>query len=335
MFDEESPMTNAQLALFVRKDGDQRGSNRFINYALLILIFATAYRTRAQEVPTLSVNVNVVSLLATVHDHRGRLINNLTANDFLLKEDGIPQKIRYFSRETDLPLTIGLLIDTSRSQAEVLEKERSASITFLNQVLREGKDKAFVVEFDERVQALQGLTSSREKLTSALGQLTIPDQVATLLYSAIQQSSENLMSKQQGRKAFILLTDGVAYKDPVSIGAAIESAQRADTIIYTIRFSGSVHAYRPARVAVIGVMKERGKLELGQMTQKTGGTSYGVTKNRTIETIYSQIEDELRNQYSIGYTPMRLSADGMYHKIELTTKDRNLIVDTRDGYYAK
>lgn len=285
--------------------------------------------------PTIFVNVNVVSLLATVHDRHGRLIDNLTASDFVLKEDGVPQQIRYFARETDLPLTIGLLIDTSRSQTEVLEKERNASTTFLNQVLREGKDKAFIVEFDERVQVLQGLTSSRSELSSALGQLTIPDRAATLLYSAIQQSSEKLMSKQPNRKALIVLTDGVAYKDPVSIGAAIESAQRADTILYAIRFSGPVRSYRPVKMAVIGAMKERGKAELGRMTKETGGMSYGVTKTRTIDVVYSQIEDELRNQYSIGYTPARSSADGKYHKIELTTKDRHLLVDTRDGYYAK
>jgi VWFA-related protein len=304
--------------------------------ALFVLIFAITAMADAQQVPTLSVNVNVVSLLATVHDHDGRIVNNLTPDNFVLKEDGIPQKIRYFSRETNLPLTIGLLIDTSRSQKEVLERERSASNTFLDQVLREDKDQAFVVHFDTRVETLQGLTSSRSELASALAQLSIPNEVATLLYSAIRESSQEFTGKQPpGRKALILLTDGVAYKDPISVGDAIESAQRADTIIYAIRFSGPLSFRGPVRTAIFAGASEQGKLGLERMAKETGGAYYEVRKSQTIEAIYSQIEDALRSQYSIGYTPGRQAADGKYHKIKLTTTDHHLIVDTRDGYYAK
>jgi VWFA-related protein len=139
-----------------------------------------------------------------------------------------------------LPLTTGLLVDTSRSQTRVLAEESDASYTFLDQVLREGKDQAFVVHFDERVETLQGLTSSRSQLASSLARLSIAEHVATLIYSAVEGSSENLMKNQPGRKAFILLTDGVAYKDPTSIETAIEYAQRADTIIDSIRFSDSI-----------------------------------------------------------------------------------------------
>jgi VWFA-related protein len=299
------------------------------------ILFVAAAHLWAQDVPTISTDVNLVTLLATVHDRDGRIVSDLTRDDFVLKEDGAPQKIRYFSRESDLPLTIGILVDTSRSQRGVLEQESMASNKFLNQVLREGKDQAFVTHFDTRVEMLQGLTSSRSELASALGQLTIPDQVATLLYSAIRESSNNVMSKQSGRKAMILLTDGVAFKDPASLQSAVEAAQRADTILYSIRFSDPVEAYRPLRAAVLAAAKERGKQELERMAKETGGVSYAVTKDQTIETIYSQIEDSLRNQYSIGYTPPRTAADGKYHKIKLTTKDGHLIVVTRDGYYAK
>lgn len=178
-------------------------------------------------------------------------------------------------------------------------------------------------------------TSSRSELVAALGQLTIPDQFATLLYSAIRESSNNVMSKQSGRKAIILLTDGVAFKDPASLESAVESAQRADTILYSIRFSDPVEAYRPLRAAVLAAAKERGKQELERMAKETGGVSYAVTKSQSIEAIYAQIENSLRNQYSISYTPPRAAADGKYHKIKLTATDRHLIVDTRDGYYAK
>jgi VWFA-related protein len=302
--------------------------------SVLILCLAAA-RLAAQDVPTISTDVNLVTLLATVHDHDGRIVNDLTRDDFVLKEEGAPQKIRYFSRESDLPLTIGILVDTSRSQRGVLEQECAASNKFLNQVLREGKDQAFVTHFDIRVETLQGLTSSRSELASALGQVTIPDQVATLLYSAIQESSNHVMSNQSGRKAMILLTDGVAFKDPLSLESAVESAQRADTILYSIRFSDPVEAYRPIRAAVLAAAKERGKQELERMAKETGGVSYAVTKNQTIEAIYAEIENSLRNQYSIGYTPPRAAADGKYHKIKLTTNERHLIVDTRGGYYAK
>ena len=300
-----------------------------------ILIFVTGTPALAQDVPTLSVNVNVVSLFATVHDHDGRILNNLTADDFLLKEDGAPQKISYFSRESDLPLTVGILVDTSRSQREVLGQESKASDTFLEQVLRESKDQAFIAHFDTRVEILQGLTSSRSELASALDQLTIPEEFATLLYSAVRDSSNNVMRKQPGRKAIILLTDGVAFKDPEVIESAIEAAQRADTIIYSIRFSDPLEPYRPVRAAILAAAKERGKQELERMAKETGGVSYKVTKTNTIEAIYAKIEDSLRNQYSIGYTAPRATADGKYHKIKLATKDRHLIIDTRDGYYSK
>jgi VWFA-related protein len=305
-----------------------------MNVARSVLIFIVVSSMFAQDVPIFSAKVNEVSLLTTVRDHDGRIIKDLTADDFALEDNGQHQKIRYFSKESDLPLTIGLLVDTSRSQTGVLEDESSASYTFLDQVLREGKDQAFVVHFDERVETLQGLTSSRSQLKSALDKLSIPADLATLIYSAVRDSSENIMKEQQGRKALILLTDGVAYKDPISLETAIEFAQRAGTIIYSIRFSDPVHFRGPFRSAVLAGMKERGKVDLERMSKETGGTSYEVTKDQTIEQIYSRIEDALRYQYSIGYTPEQSATDGKYHKIKLTTRDRHFIVETRRGYYA-
>jgi VWFA-related protein len=299
------------------------------------LILAIAAKAWSQEASIFSTNVKVVSLLATVRDNDGKIVNNLIQDDFVLEEDGKPQTIRYFSRESDLPLTIGLLVDTSRSQEGVLETERRASLTFLDQVLREDKDKAFVVSFDVNVAILQGLTSSKKELEAALDRLQIPGQFATLIFSAIRDSSENILRKQAGRKAVILLTDGVAFRDPVSIGAAIEFAQRADAIVYSIRYSDRTPMFRPIRSAVMGIAKERGKEGLERMARETGGASYEVRNSETIEQIYSRIENALRNQYSIGYTPLRPTGDGKYRKIKLKTKDRNLVVTTRDGYYAQ
>src|ERR1700682_1646786 len=175
------------------------------------LLFGAAFRSWAQE-PTFSADVTVVTVLATVHDREGHIAKNLTRDDFVLQEDGVPQTIGYFSRESDLPLTIGLLVATSRSQTGVLEPERRASYTFLDKVLRENTDQALVVQFDTKVKVLQGLTYSRKDVAAALDRLTIPGQFATLVFDAIRQASEDVMRTQKGRKAFILLSDGVAFR---------------------------------------------------------------------------------------------------------------------------
>ena len=311
------------------------GFDPLAKFALAILVVALGAAIGAQQGPTISSRVNVVMLFATVHDADGKVVKNLTRGDFVLLEDGAPQRIDYFAQESDLPLTIGLLVDTSRSQTGVLEKERSASYTFLDQVLREGVDQAFVVHFDLRVETLQRPTSSRDDLELALGRLKIPERDSTLVFSAIKDSSEDLMRPLMGRKAFILLSDGVAYKEPTSITTAIEYAQRADTIIYPIRFSDPVPFSRPVVGAILAIASEHGKQGLHRMANETGGAYFEVTASQSIEDIYSQIEEALRNQYSIGYTPARAQSDGKYHKIKLTTKNRHLTVNTRAGYYAK
>ena len=300
------------------------------------LFFAVIARLWSQEQqPTFSADVKVVSFLATVRDKDGRVVRDLTPDDFVLLEDGAPRKIRYFSQETDLPLTVGLLVDTSRSQTGVLDQERRASRTFLDRVLRPDKDQAFIAHFDERVDVLQGLTSDKARLAASLDRLSIPGHYATLIFSAVKECAEGVMRRQAGRKAFILLTDGVAYHDEVTIGTAIEFAQRADTIVYAIRFSDAVHPYRPIRAAVLSAAKEKGKGALARMARETGGTSFDVSPARPIEAVYAQIEEALRNQYSIGYTPDRPPGAGQYHKILLKPKRKGLVVTARDGYYER
>ncbi|MGC1967053.1 MAG: VWA domain-containing protein [Candidatus Acidiferrales bacterium] len=307
----------------------------FIKFALPILLAAAVLTAAAQQSPTISTRTNLVSLIATVHDPDGRVVKNLTPDDFLLLEDGKPQQIIYFSQESDLPLTIGLLVDTSRSQTGVLEQERRASYTFLDQVLREGTDHAFIAHFDIRVGILQDPTSSRDALQMALERLKIPDRDSTLVFSAIKECSEDPMYHLRGRKAFILLSDGVAHKESTSITEAIEYAQRADTIIYPIRFADPENFSRPVIGAILAIASQHGKQGLHRMANETGGAYFEVTPNESIEDIYAQIEEDLRNQYSVGYTPGRAKPDGKYHKIKLTTKDRHFTVNTRAGYYAK
>jgi VWFA-related protein len=222
---------------------------------------------------------------------------------------GVPQTIRYFSRESDLPLTIGLLVDTSRSQIGVLERERRASQSFLDQVLRGDKDRAFVADFDFRVEVLQDLTSSRTKLAAALDEMKIPPRGSTLLDRAVRECSENQMRKQPGRKAFVVLSDGVDVRSKTTITAAIEYAQRADTIIYSILFSKwPLIGYEPTVTVELAIMKARGRRAMQRLARETGGAYFEVSKDNPIEKIYASIEEQLRNQYGIGYTPERKDA---------------------------
>jgi len=227
--------------------------------ALIALLGSEALLRAQNAATTIAVNVRVVTLPVTVRDKHGKIVRDLTKDDFALQEDGRAQTIKYFSQDSNLPLTLGLLVDTSRSQTNVLEAERNASRSFLDQMLVQSKDKAFVIHFDHEVELLQDLTSSHEKLQAALDLLKTPSDHersndpndtsnspsdsgshhggGTQLYDAVFLASNELMKKQQGRKALIILTDGVDRGSKTYLEGAIESAQRADTVIYSIYFA--------------------------------------------------------------------------------------------------
>jgi VWFA-related protein len=300
----------------------------------LLLAALPCAAARAAQQATFSTSVDLVTLLATVRNRDGGIVDDLNQDDFELEEDGRPQTIRYFSRESNLPLTLGLLVDTSRSQLHVLEPERKASYAFLDSMLREG-DQAFVAKFDLDVEVLQSLTASRESLAAALDQLRIPGRISTLLFDAIHQTSDDPMKRQKGRKAFILLSDGFDYGSKTTLPAAIEYAQRADTLIYSIWFHEKAEPYRPLRAGVQAILQTKGKSAMQRLSLETGGRFFEVSKDRSIESIYSQIEEELRNQYSFGYTSDHHGDDKLYRKIKLTTKRPGLIVQTRAGYYPR
>jgi VWFA-related protein len=359
-----------------------------------------------QETTTIKKDVNVVNVLATVRNKQGQIVTTLTKDDFKLEDDGKLQTIRYFAKVTDLPLTLGLLVDTSVSQRRVLEQERTASYTFLEQLLREWKDKAFVVHFDMEIELLQDLTNSRPKLEAALQKLEVPNMRqaqtggsndpsqpqwgggGTKLYDAIFLASDEITAKQQGRKALIILSDGVDQGSKVSLSRAIEAAQRSDTLVYTILFAdpqaynnvaggypgghhggmgypgggypgggypgggrhgggypgggypgggypgGSGGGGNPGGGGRTSHGHADGKQVMQQLAQQTGGRFYEVSKHESIEQIYASIGEELRNQYSLGFTPDRAQADEGYHKILLTTTQKDLTVQARDGYYS-
>ncbi len=236
-------------------------AKRALLMASCFLIAFAPVSVRSQEskdaVSTVSVDVKVVTLPVTVRDKHNQIVRDLTKDDFILQEDGRSQIIKYFSQDANLPLTLGLLVDTSWSQREVLDQERNASHSFFDQMLVQEKDKAFLIHFDRQVELLQDLTHNREKLQSALELLKTPDrepssttndpnsksgsgrsEAGTLLYDSIFLASNELMKKQPGRKAVIILSDGVDRGSKTTLDSAIESAQRADTVVYTILFAG-------------------------------------------------------------------------------------------------
>src|SRR5579872_4815274 len=211
------------------------------------LLSAGACIARAQDEATFTTGVKVVNVLATVRTRKNEIVRDLTKDDFILTENGRPQAIRYFSKETDLPLTVGLMVDTSMSQQKVLESERTASFRFLDQVLRESKDKLFVMQFDMAVQLRQPLTSSRQTLEEVLPYVDTPTRRelglqnggGTLLFDAVVKASNDVLKNQKNRKAMVVLSDGGENGSTASLLDAIEAAQRADTLIYSILFSDS------------------------------------------------------------------------------------------------
>src|ERR1700681_3040054 len=300
-----------------------------------------------QSAATLKVNVNVVQLFFNVKDKKGALIPSLTKNDFQIFEDGKPQTIKYFAAESNLPLTLGILIDASGSQANVLDMEKQVGGEFLSQILRD-KDLAFVLSFDVQSELLQDFTSSvhalKEALNTArintaggsgggipgLGGGTVPTigtPKGTVLYDAVYLASHDELAQQVGRKAMILLTDGEDQGSQLKIKDAIESAQKADAIVYVLLcadrgFYGSVG------------MGYSGEGEMRRLTEQTGGRVINVgNKFDKLREAFDQIAAELRSQYNLGYTPTNTQLDGGYRKLEIKCK-QNYKIQSRAGYYA-
>ena len=335
---------------------------------------------------TPSVDARLVNIPVVVHDKKGALVQNLTKDDFVLMVDNQVQTIRYFNVDTDLPLTLGLLVDVSMSQRDVLDDERTASFAFLDDSLTgpAGRDKAFIVQFARQTDLLQDVTSSKPKLQAGLRQLEAqprPDDASvtpvntgsdngnnsdsstrtrrgggTTLYDALFLSSDELMKKQTGRKAVIILSDGVDSGSKESLASSIEAAQRADTIVYAIYFKGQEAnsgfnrnqegGYPGGRRGGGGgypgggggypgggggypgggqgrqpqnlPARADGKKILQRMADETGGGLFEVSKKMTIADIYKQIGAELRAQYGLGFTPDKNTASDGYHRIDLS-----------------
>jgi len=387
----------------LRLTGDtmSRQKSEFRFFAFFVCFFSGLFLAQAQTAApsegqqpakpttTLSVDVKVVTLPVTVRDKKGQIVTNLTKDDFTLVEDNRPQTIKYFNLDTNLPLTLGLLVDTSMSMRNAFDQEKSASKTFLNQMLTKPQDKAFLIHFDREVELLQDLTASKDKLSSALEELGPTQEVSspdssdsgsgqrahrgggTQLYDAIFLAADELMKKQQGRKALVLLSDGEDRGSRETLNSAIEAAQRANTVVYTIYFKGEEqHSDYGNHGGGMGrphggmgggypgggggypggggggypggrggqhpseAPHVDGKKIMIQIAEQTGGRMYEAKKKENFDQVYTSIAEELRSQYMLGYTPDKSSSDESYHKITLTAKKKDLFVQTRDGYYA-
>jgi VWFA-related protein len=296
---------------------------------------------------TLKVNVEVVQLFFNVKDKHGTLIPDLTKDNFDVSEDGKPQTIKYFKAETDLPLTLGILIDSSGSQINVLEMEKTVGGSFLESILRP-KDEAFVISFDIDINLLQDFTNSVSRLRHALNEARIntggvscsggpmgpqgpipcssTGPRGTALYDAVYLASHDEFSHEVGRKAMILLTDGEDQGSRLKIKDAIEAAQKADAICYVLLIADR---------GFYGLGGYSGDSEMRKLTQETGGRVIQVgNKIEKLRQAFDQISQELRSQYNIGYTPTNTTRDGSFRKVEIKPKQGEYKIQARSGYYA-
>ncbi len=294
------------------------------------------------DLQTFKAQVNVVNLFFNVKDKHGMLIPSLTKDDFQVFEDGKPQTIKYFSAESHEPLTLGIMIDTSASQTRVLDLEQEACAQFLHDVLRD-KDLAFVINFDVDVDLDQDFTSNIRDLTRALNKMQINAGVGggppglgggpvpttprgTLLYDAIYLGADEKLKNEVGRKAMIIFTDGEDEGSRLRIQDAIEAAQKADTICYVILIADR---------GFYGGFGYSGDSDMQKLAQATGGRVIEVgNKQDRLKQAFDQIQNELRTQYNIGYSPTNNKLDGTYRKIQLKAKGGEYKVQARQGYYA-
>jgi VWFA-related protein len=293
---------------------------------------------------TLKVNVNVVQLFFNVKEKHGGLVPNLTKNDFEIYEDGKPQTIKYFTAESNLPLTLGMMIDASGSQRNVIDMEKEVGGAFLKQILTD-KDEAYVISFDITVDLLQDFTRDTHRLQAALNKAKVNvdytsggipgmgggpvpqhgNSPGTLLYDAVYLSSHDMLSKEVGRKAMIILTDGQDEGSRLKLQDAIEAAQKADAIVYVLLCADR---------GFYGGFGYSGEGDMRKLTEQTGGRVINVgNKFDKLREAFDQVAAELRSQYNIGYTPTNEKKDGTYRKVEIKSK-QGYKIQARSGYYA-
>ncbi|MGB9233472.1 MAG: VWA domain-containing protein [Terriglobales bacterium] len=276
-----------------------------------------------ESITTIRKTVEEVRVVFTVTDKHGRYIKDLKRDDFKVLDDKRPAELRSFRSETDLPLQVGLLIDASNSVRDRFRFEQEAAIEFLNAVIRPHYDKAFIVGFDVVPEVTQDFTDNTEKLSIGVRQLRAGG--GTAMFDALYFACRDKLLKQERtgpvRNAIILLSDGEDNQSHVTREEAIDMAQRADAIIYTISTN-------------ISGMKGQGDKVLMRIADATGGRSFFPFQMRDVSDAFLSIQEELRSQYALAYKPENFLADGRYRTIDIQAPGKNLKVRTRKGYYA-
>jgi VWFA-related protein len=281
-------------------------------------------RQRPGDDPTISVNVDLVDVRFTVADKKGKLITRLKQEDFKVFEDNRQQLITSFVSETNLPLTVALLVDTSGSIREKLRFEQEAAIEFFHSSIRRGQDKALVISFDSGVDLVQDFTDDPDTLSQAVGKIRAGG--GTSLYDAMFLAVTEKLANESGRRVMILISDGDDNSSRVSMTETLELAQKHDVAVYAI--STNTSAYFGSS------QQARGDNTLKKFAEETGGRSFFPFKIQDLAVSFQDISEELRAQYTIAYRPSNQRLDGTFRRIRIDVADKNLKAKNRTGYYA-
>jgi VWFA-related protein len=311
--------------------------------ALALLLWASPVASRQEAVSSgagqsIKATSTAVNVYAIVQGRHGQLIRDLSKNDFALTDDAQPQTLEYFSQETNVPLSLGVAIDTSISQGRLLHTEQQAAKKFLSSVLQ-GGDQGLVISFDVDVQLLRDFTDVASQLAiaidsaainetgkSILQDTTTPPTGGTHLYDAVYLASNELMKTRLGRKVLVLVTDGEDEGSKINLQGSIEAAGKADLIVYAIVVSD------PEFYAILGTTYH-GDARMRKLAHETGGRAIRVKTVEQIGPAFEQIAQELRSQYLLGYAPSNLRHDGSFRRIHVAVRGHNYTVRTRTGYY--
>lgn len=277
-----------------------------------------------EDASRITLDVTRVNMLFTVSDKKGRFVTNLDRGDFEIVEAKRPQNILEFTAETNLPLRLGILIDTSNSIRERFRFQQAAATDFVNTVMRPGQDKAMVVSFDSSAELVTDLTDSTEALGAAIRNLRPGG--GTALYDAIFFACRDKLMMDQPRdkfrRAIVMLSDGEDNESRWSREQALEMAHKADVVIYTISTN-------------ISRIPTEGDKVLKYFAEETGGLAFFPFKAQDLAQSFENIANELRHQYNLFYRPEPLKTDGLYHTVDIRVKGRkDLLVRARHGYYA-
>ena len=289
--------------------------------------------------PVIKVDVELVNLFCAVRDKKGGFIKNLEKPDFTVLEDGKQQDIRNFSRESNLPLTIGLLVDVSKSQENLIETERRAAGQFFKQILRE-KDMAFVISFGAEAELLQDSTNSARLLQKGLDGMrpsfgsgglhpnpTGQKPRGTIMYDAVYLAANEKLRREVGRKVIVLITDGMDYGSRITRAEAIAESLKADAIVYSIYYTDSRYG------GFGGFSGSDGDLK--KMSEETGGRVFHVSGRNGLSEIFREIDEEMRSQYNIAWSPSEPAKDGAFRKIDVKVANKDHRVHARKGYFTQ